>query len=205
MAKRTPKKSQPKSSQPADAVQMLKADHKHVRKLFEQFYAATDDDKGTIAGRLFIALNIHSRLEEELFYPAVQAKLESLGKLDDGLDANENLEGEKSEDAEANLDEIDGAELAVVDDKDTASEVISAAYDSHQTIQDLIQQLRSLDPKSGDYHQLFTELEEAVIEHVAEEEDITLPLAAAHLDVQTLGVKMQQRKDDLSSQSSLAA
>ena len=205
MAKRTPKKSQAKSSQPADAVQMLKADHKQVRKLFQQFYAATDDDKGTIAGRLFISLNIHSTLEEELFYPAVQAKLESLGKLGDSLDANENLEGEKAEDAEANLDEIDGAELAVVDDKDTASEVISAAYDSHQTIQDLIQQLRSLDPKSGDYHQLFTELEEAVIEHVAEEEDIILPLAAAQLDVQTLGVKMQQRKDDLSSQSSLAA
>jgi len=205
MAKRTPKKSQSKSSQPADAVQMLKADHKQVRKLFEQFYAAADDDKGTIAGRLFIGLHIHSTLEEELFYPAIQAKLESLGKLGDSLDANENLEGEKAEDDEANLDEIDGAELAVVDDKDTASEVISAAYDSHQTIQDLIQQLRSLDPKSGDYHQLFTELEEAVIEHVAEEEDIILPLAAAQLDVQTLGVKMQQRKDDLSSQSSLAA
>src|SRR5690348_21023 len=141
MAKRTPKKSQTKGSQPADAVHMLKADHKHLRKLIEQFYAAPDDDKGTIAGRLFIGLHIHSTLEEELFYPAVQAKLEALGKLGDGLDINENIEVEKAEDAEANLDEIDGAELAVVDDKDTASEVISAAYDSHQTIQDLIQQL----------------------------------------------------------------
>lgn len=205
MAKRTSKKSQAKSSQPADAVQMLKADHKQVRKLFEQFYAAPGDDKGTIAGRLFIALHIHSTLEEELFYPAVQAKLESLGKLGDGLDVTENAEKEKAEEAEANLDEIDGAELQVVEDKDTASEVISAAYDSHQTMQDLIQQLRSLDPKSGDYHQLFTELEEAVIEHVAEEEDVILPLAAAQLDVQTLGVTMRRRKDDLSSQSSLAA
>ena len=53
--------------------------------------------------------------------------------------------------------------------------------------------------------ELFTELEEAVIEHVAEEEDVILPLAAAQLDVQTLGMKMQRRRDDLRSQSSLAA
>ena len=43
MAKRTPKKG--KSSQPQDAVQLLKADHKQVRKLFEQFHAAADDEK----------------------------------------------------------------------------------------------------------------------------------------------------------------
>ena len=47
MAKRTPKK--PKSSQPQDAVQLLKADHKQVRKLFEQFHGASDDEKGSIA------------------------------------------------------------------------------------------------------------------------------------------------------------
>ena len=76
MAKRTPKK--PKNAQPQDAVQLLKADHKQVRKLFEQFHAASDDDKQSIATRLFIELEIHSKLEEELFYPAVQAKLESL-------------------------------------------------------------------------------------------------------------------------------
>ena len=200
MAKRPSKKSQAKSSPPSDAVQMLKADHRQVRKLFEQFYDAPDDDKGTIASRLFISLTIHSTLEEELFYPAVQAHLESFGKLGDGLDATEDEEG-----GEADLDEIDGTSLEAAEGKDTASEVITAAYDSHQTIEDLLQQLRSLDPKSDDYRQLFTELEEAVIEHVAEEEDVILPLAAEHLDVQTLGIKMQQRKDDLTSQSSLAA
>jgi hemerythrin superfamily protein len=75
MAKRTPKS---KSSQPQDAVQLLKADHKQVRKLFEQFHTASDDDKGSIARRLFTELDIHSKLEEELLYPAVQSKLESL-------------------------------------------------------------------------------------------------------------------------------
>lgn len=204
MAKRTSKKSQSKSSQPADAVQMLKADHKQVRKFFEQFYDAPDNDKGSIAGKLFIELGIHSKLEEELFYPAVQSQLESFGR-GNGLDVTDEGEGEVVEDAELAFDPIDGAELEAIDDDDDASEVISAAYESHRTVHDLIQQLRSLDPKSDDYRELFTELEEAVIEHVAEEEDVILPVAAAQLDVQTLGMKMQRRRDDLRSQSSLAA
>lgn len=209
MAKRTPKK--PKNAQPQDAVQLLKADHKQVRKLFEQFHAASDDDKQSIATRLFIELEIHSKLEEELFYPAVQAKLESLDyeTRGNGLDVTD--DGEIDPDSEsAYEDEVDGAELEELDDdedeeEDAESEIITAAYDSHGTVKDLIQQLRTLDLKTSDYHTLFMELEDVVIEHVSDEEDAILPLAAAQLDVQTLGLRMQQRKDDLTSQSSLAA
>jgi hemerythrin superfamily protein len=206
MAKRTPKK--PKNSQPQDAVQLLKADHKQVRKLFEQFHGASDDDKGSIAKRLFIELDIHSKLEEELLYPAVQSKLDSLDSetRGNGLDVTD--DGEIEQDSESGLeDEIDGAELDALDEDEDEekSEIITAAYDSHATVKDLIQQLRTLDPRSSDYRDLFTELEDVVIEHVSEEEDAILPLAAAQLDVQSLGLTMQRRKDDLSSQSSLAA
>ena len=206
MAKRTPKN--PKSSQPQDAVQLLKADHKQVRKLFEQFHGASDDDKGSIASRLFTELDIHSKLEEELFYPAVQSKLESLGYETQGNGLDVTDDGEIDPESESTLDEIDGAELEELDDEEeeeAESEIITAAYDSHSMVKDLIQQLRTLDPKSSDYQDLFTELEDAVIEHVTEEEDAILPLAAAQLDVQTLGMTMQRRKDDLTSQSSLAA
>ena len=206
MAKRTPKN--PKSSQPQDAVQLLKADHKQVRKLFEQFHGASDDDKGSIASRLFTELDIHSKLEEELFYPAVQSKLESLGHETQGNGLDVTDDGEIDPESESTLDEIDGAELEELDDEEeeeAESEIITAAYDSHSMVKDLIQQLRTLDPKSSDYRDLFTELEDAVIEHVTEEEDAILPLAAAQLDVQTLGMTMQRRKDDLTSQSSLAA
>ena len=208
MPKRTSKK--PKNAQPQDAVQLLKADHKQVGKLFEQFHAASDDDKQSIATRLFIELEIHSKLEEELFYPAVQAKLESLDyeTRGNGLDVTD--DGEIDPDSESDYeDEVDGAELDELDDEDeeeeAESEIITAAYDSHGTVKDLIQQLRTLDPKSSDYRALFMELEDVVIEHVSDEEDAILPLAAAQLDVQTLGLTMQQRKDDLTSQSSLAA
>jgi hemerythrin superfamily protein len=206
MAKGTPKKS--KSSQPQDAVQLLKADHKQVRKLFEQFHGASDDDKGSIASRLFIELDIHSKLEEELFYPAVQSKLESLEYETPGNGLDVTDDGEIDPESENAFDEIDGAELEDLDDEEeeeAESEIITAAYDSHSMVKDLIQQLRSLDPKTSDYRDLFTELEDAVIEHVTEEEDAILPLAAAQLDVQALGITMQRRKDDLSSQSSLAA
>ena len=206
MAKRPPKK--PKSSQPQDAVQLLKTDHKQVRKLFEHFHAASDNDKGSIAKRLFIELDIHGKIEEELLYPAVQSKLESLDYESQGNGLDVTDDGEPDAESENAYDEIDGAELDALDEdeeEESESEIITAAYDSHGTVRDLIQQLRTLDPKSSDYRDLFTELEDAVIEHVSEEEDAILPLAAAQLDVQALGRTMQRRKDDLTSQSSLAA
>ena len=205
MAKRTSQRS--KSSQPQDAVQLLKADHKQVRKLFEQFHGASDEEKGSIASRLFTELDIHSKIEEELFYPAVQAKLESLDfeAQGNGLDVTD--DGEIDLESEDAFDEIDGAALDELDDEEEGveEEIITVAIDSHNIVKDLIQQLRTLDPKSSDYRDLFAELEDAVIEHVTEEEDAILPLAAVQLDVQTLGITMQRRKDDLSSQSSLAA
>ena len=208
MAKRTTKK--PKSAQPQDAVQLLRADHKQVQKLFEQFHGASDEEKGSIAKRLFTELEIHSKIEEELLYPAVQSKLESLDDEEtqgNGLDVTD--DGEIDAEGASDFDEIDGAELDALDEdeeeEEAESEIITAAYDSHGTVRELIQQLRTLDPKSSDYRDMFAELEDSVVEHVSEEEDAILPLAAAQLDVQTLGVTMQRRKDDLTSQSSLAA
>ena len=207
MAKRTPKK--PKHSEPQDAVQLLKADHKQVRKLFEQFHAASNGDKASIAKRLFTELEIHSRLEEELLYPALQSTLETpeYETQGNGLDVTDDGEIDQDKDESA-FDEIDGAELDALDEdeeEETESEIITAAYDSHATVRELIQQLRTLEPTSADYRELLTELEDAVIEHVSEEEDAILPLAAAQLDVQALGITMKRRKDDLASQSSLAA
>jgi len=215
MASRTPKKPSAarNAPQPVDAVQMLKADHKQVRKLFEQLQAAKDEERGPIATRLFAELDVHSKLEEELFYPAVQAKLESFtfGAPAHGDDLDAMDEGTEIEADRESVDEINGAELEEVEEEEESEdveseEVITAAFDSHEAMKDLIQQLQSLDPKSLEHRELCGELEDAVIEHVAEEEDVILPLAAERLDIRSLGIEMQRRKDDLSSQSpSLAA
>jgi hemerythrin-like domain-containing protein len=61
-----------KMGQPKDAIAMLKADHQKVRDLFQQYETASDvETKGTIAEEVFIELETHAQLEENIFYPAV--------------------------------------------------------------------------------------------------------------------------------------
>jgi hemerythrin superfamily protein len=60
-----------------NAVQMLKADHQKVKELFEQFEQAGDRayaKKREIAEQVFEELEIHTKLEEEIFYPAMQER-----------------------------------------------------------------------------------------------------------------------------------
>lgn len=55
----------------SDAIQLLKADHRNVKALFQQFEQAGDQAaKKRIADEALQELQIHSRLEDELFYPA---------------------------------------------------------------------------------------------------------------------------------------
>ena len=66
-------------SQATDAVQMLKDDHEKVKGLFRQFEEAGEKaykTKLSIAEKVFHELEIHSRLEEEVFYPAARAAAE---------------------------------------------------------------------------------------------------------------------------------
>jgi iron-sulfur cluster repair protein YtfE (RIC family) len=202
MAKQPPTKGKTAPKQ-FDAVQMLKADHRQMTKLFERFHAASGDEQSSIAGRLFIELEIHTTLEEELFYPAIQSKLRPMDAFEttaqeNGLDA-----GLETEDEEDDEEVINGMELEADDEEDEDEELIDTAYEEHQAAKDLIEQLKTLDANEADFEELFNELEEMVIEHITGEEDVLFPLAVSELDVQALGLAMQRRRDDLSS--SLAA
>lgn len=60
-----------------DAIQLLKDDHKKVKELFSQYESAGEkahQKKQRIAEQVFAELEVHTKLEEEIFYPAVQAK-----------------------------------------------------------------------------------------------------------------------------------
>jgi hypothetical protein len=60
-----------------DAVQLLKADHRKVEDLFEQFEKArSDDKKKSLADQICLELTIHATIEEEIFYPACDEKAE---------------------------------------------------------------------------------------------------------------------------------
>jgi len=190
------------NSRQPDAVQILKADHKLVKKLFDQCRSASGHEKTRLAGQLFSELTIQATLEEEIFYPAVRNQLEPGERLISPDVENDLDLPEAGQDIEA--DSLDGMKLeADDDDEESHEEVIAQAYEEHQVVRELIEQLKTLDPGGSDYQELFTELEDAVLEHIVGEESIVLPMAAAQLDVQTLGAAMQRRRNDLSS--SLAA
>lgn len=205
MAKQPPKKAQGKAApRQLDAIQMLKTDHRHMQKLFERFHAASPEEQAPIANRLFTELDIHSTLEEEIFYPAIQRNLQPIDAFDTSAQGNGlDVTGDEEDLDEVEDEEINGMDLDAEEDKETDEELISAAYEEHQAAKELILQLRTLSPEDSDYEDIFNELEEAVIEHITGEEDILFPIAQSELDVQALGLAMQRRRDDLLS--SLAA
>ena len=60
-----------------DAVALLKADHRTVAELFAKFESATGDGrKKSIAEQICLELSVHAKIEEEIFYPACEGKVE---------------------------------------------------------------------------------------------------------------------------------
>jgi hemerythrin-like domain-containing protein len=58
--------------QPVDAIAMLKADHQWVKDLFAQYKATSNPaTKRMLAEYVFVELETHAQLEENIFYPAV--------------------------------------------------------------------------------------------------------------------------------------
>ena len=54
-----------------DAIALLKEDHRAVEKLFKEFENAKGDGrKQKLAQRICLELTIHTKIEEEIFYPA---------------------------------------------------------------------------------------------------------------------------------------
>src|ERR1043165_5582764 len=60
-----------------DAIALLKADHRAVEDLFAKFEKATGDGrKQTIAEEVCLQLLVHAQIEEEIFYPACEGKVD---------------------------------------------------------------------------------------------------------------------------------
>ena len=67
--------------QPQGAIEMLQADHRKVRNLFQQYQSTTDPTrKRRIAAQVFVELEIHAQLEERIFYPAFAAAADEEGE-----------------------------------------------------------------------------------------------------------------------------
>jgi hemerythrin superfamily protein len=72
-----------------DAIAMLMADHKKVKRLFSDFNKlkeeGSDEDKSTIVEQICNELKVHTELEEEMFYPAVRKAIYDSDLMDEAL------------------------------------------------------------------------------------------------------------------------
>ena len=60
-----------------DAIALLKADHRAVEELFEKFEKASGDGrKQKLAEEICLELSVHAQIEEEIFYPACEGKVD---------------------------------------------------------------------------------------------------------------------------------
>ncbi|MEC5396637.1 hemerythrin domain-containing protein [Uliginosibacterium sp. H1] len=70
-------------AQSTDAIRLLRADHKEVEALFDQYERLRSAArKRIVADQICMLLEVHTQIEEEIFYPAVRRMLQ----LDDLLD-----------------------------------------------------------------------------------------------------------------------
>jgi hemerythrin superfamily protein len=81
-------KAKRKAAKAPDAIDLLKLDHAAVKKAFQQFSKSKYKDPN--ARREFVAticndLTMHSKLEEEIFYPAVRAKVKDDELMNEAL------------------------------------------------------------------------------------------------------------------------
>jgi hemerythrin superfamily protein len=60
-----------------DAIALLKEDHRAVEKLFKEFEDAKGEGrKEKLAKKICLELTVHTMIEEEIFYPACDGKIE---------------------------------------------------------------------------------------------------------------------------------
>lgn len=86
----TPRTNDSPSSGDADAIALLKADHKRMKALFKRFAASKKEAEGSETKRDLVAdicreLLIHTELEEEVFYPAVRKQIDDADLMDEAL------------------------------------------------------------------------------------------------------------------------
>src|SRR5215210_8518950 len=74
---RTEQESPMPESTQQDAIALLKQDHRTVEELFAQFEKASGEGrKQKLAGQICLELSVHATIEEEIFYPACEGRVE---------------------------------------------------------------------------------------------------------------------------------
>lgn len=91
-------------AKPKDAIALLKADHREAEEAFDSFEDASRAKKIAIARKVCAALKVHTRIEEEIFYPAIK------DKIDKGMVNEAVVEHASAKDLIAQIESMDGSE-----------------------------------------------------------------------------------------------
>lgn len=81
---KTARKTARAATRPADAIKLLKDDHREVKAYFKQYENLEDDaEKQALADRICLALTVHAQIEEEIYYPATREAIDDDDLLDE--------------------------------------------------------------------------------------------------------------------------
>lgn len=92
-----------KTKKAQDATALLRADHKAVDELFEQFESArSPNKKKALVAQICTELTVHAQIEEEIFYPSVKQVLKDKGLIPEAIVEHQTLK--------ALIEQIEGIE-----------------------------------------------------------------------------------------------
>lgn len=81
---RSNSKPDPATQRPADAIKLLKADHKEVKTWFKEYEKLeAKPEKQALADKICLALIVHAQIEEEIFYPAARPAIDDDALFDE--------------------------------------------------------------------------------------------------------------------------
>lgn len=87
---------------------------------------------------------------------------------------------------------------AVKNEVDDGSSMVQEAIEEHQTVKQLISELKRMEEADEEFESQFSQLMENVQHHVEEEESEMLPkVEESQLDLNSLGQQMAQRKQEM--------
>jgi hemerythrin superfamily protein len=138
-----------------NATQILRQDHSKVEGLFNKFKQAKGESKRRIAEQAMNELEIHAKVEEEIFYPAVKSEVDDEGMVEE-------------------------------------------AKQEHQTVKNLIRELKTMDAEDEEFESKFSELVDNVKHHVQEEQGEMFPkVEESGMDLAEVGEQIAERKQEL--------
>lgn len=102
-----------------DAIAMLTADHKKVKRLFSEFIKLKDEggdeQKSAIVEQICNQLKVHTEIEEQIFYPAVRKAIDDADLMDEALVEHAGAKDLVAQLADANpKDELYDAKVTVL-------------------------------------------------------------------------------------------